>query len=398
MRRCFLFVVSLLIFLCAVSSLSYAQTNIALNKSYTLTPLPDSSWPGTDPNFTKLTDSNFDRSAGVGWTQKPVIVLDLGGIYSISNILIYFYDADSYYAPSYITVETSTDGVNFISVGNISSWSTYITYAAGVFVQKGSIVSSVNGRYVRYSPVGGYNSNFCCTEIQVEGISTPVVPTPTPSIPPVTPTPPPSTPTPPPATPTPLSATPTPQATPTGSVTVSFGGVVYGRVIDKFKSPLPEIKVEYSTLGDEYLGKNPVLTDNDGYYYFEDVDTQFGYGLQMTAKRYGTITLNYAGGVQDSVVSVPDQMLIRGNSDKFTLSGTVKDLYLTPIEHARVRVKSSGDPRIVYTDSLGAFSVSDLFIGTYTVTVKRDGYWSGRVKYYNTDALDGSVEISLQEK
>lgn len=377
--------VSLLVFLCVVSSLSYGQTNLALNKTYTLTPLPDSSWPGTDSNFTKLTDSNFDRSAGVGWTQKPVIVLDLGDVYSISNILIYFYvGTDSYFAPAYIAVETSTDGVNFVSVGNITSWSSYITYSAGISVERGSIASTVNARYVRYSPIGGYNTYFSCAEIQVEGLSSPVVstPTPTPQAP----------------TPTPQAPTPTPQTTPVGSSTSSFGGVVYGRVLDKLGSPLPEVKVEYSTSGGEYFGKNPVFTDNDGYYYFEDVDTQYNYGLEMTRKRCGTITVNKSGGVQDVVVRIPDEIIVRGLSDKFTLTGTVTDLYNAPVNHARVRVKTSGEPKITYTDSLGGFSLSDLFVGTYTVTVKHSGYYVGRAKFSNSDALDSQVTVLLTER
>jgi len=398
----------LFVSLCIVPLISFAQTNVALNKPYTLSP---NSGEGSYADIgRKLTNGTYIVNDGdwltiVGfYSVNPVVVVDLGSVMPVDKTELYFFFKAGGSAAEVQSCgfSYSSDGVNFTSLGTLAPVYMVSNYTFRIVRS----FTSVNARYIRFDVTPGGNWTFL-SEVMVYS---PFIPTPT-STPVATPTPliltPTSTPV---ATPTPLipaptstpviltSSTPTPQVTPVGSVTGSFGGVVYGRVIDKYRSPFSEIKVKYSTLGDEYLGKNPVLTDNDGYYYFEDVDTQYSYGLQMTAKRYGTITLSYDGGVQDSVVYVPDQMLIRGNSEKFTLSGTVKDFYSNPVEHARVRVKTSGDPHIVYTDSLGAFSVSNLFVGTYTVTAKCAGYWVGRVKYYNTDAIDGSVEILLREK
>ena len=179
----------------------------------------------------------------------------------------------------------------------------------------------------------------------------------------------------------------------------SFGGVVFGRIVDKSQNPFPEVKVVYSTLGSAYLGNNPVITDSDGYYYFENVDTQFGYGLVVSARRYGTVTLNYEGTVVDSVVRVPDEMLIRGNSARFVLFGTVVDSFSDPVPRARVRVKTSGGiPRVVYTDLVGGFSVPNLFVGNYSVTAKRSGFYTGRTYYSNSDGLNGTVSVSLRER
>lgn len=486
MRKYCLFMVSLLVFLCVVSSLSYGQTNLALNKTYTLSP---NSGDGmyVDSGF-ELTDDVYIVNDGV-WNpavgfniNSPEIVIDLVSVQIVDDIELYFFYKDSgagILPPSSCEFSSSSDGVNYTSLSTVSTYTNVVGYTQKMV----AVFGSANARYIKLNVTSAGQWTFL-SEVRVYSLSSPatqlafvqqpldtqadVVITPfvtvqlkdsllnnvlTFGVPvdvslssgvgvlsgtlqrltdssglatfsdlsvdevgiknitasssglssavsnsfnitlPATPTP-----TPVPPTPTPQVPTPTPQVTPEGSVTASFGGVVYGRVLDKFKSPLPEIKVEYTTQGGEYLGKNPVLTDNDGYYYFEDVDTQFGYGLEMTAKRYGTITIERSGGVQDAVIRIPDEIIVRGLSDKFNLTGTVTDLYNAPVNHARVRVKTSGEPKITYTDSLGGFSVSDLFVGTYTVIVKRYGYFPGRVRFCNIDALDSYVTVLLTEK
>ena len=467
----------------AMSSLSYAQTNVSLNKTYTLSPnsgdgmYADSGSKLTDDVYI-VNDNVWDPVVGFN-LSSPSIVVDLGSIQIVDDIELYFfYNAGSgagIYAPSSCEFLTSTDGVNYTSLSTASTYTTVVGYTQ----KMSAVFGSANARYIKLNVTSGGEWTFL-SEVRVYSLSSPAtqlafvqqpsntavdtVITPFVTVQlkdsllnnvltsgvsvditlssgtgllsgtlqrltnsgglatfsdlsinqegvktlialssglasvvsdsfnislPATPTPIPPTP------------TPTPQATatpPVGSVTSSFGGVVYGRVLDKLGSPLPEIKVAYNTLGDEYLGKNPVLTDNDGYYYFEDVDTQFNYGLQMTAKRFGTITVNKSAGIQDAVVRLPDEIIVRGLSDKFNLMGTVTDLYNAPVNHARVRVKTSGQPNITYTDSLGSFSVSDLFVGTYTVTVKRDGYYVGRAKFSNSDALDSQITVLLTEK
>mgnify|MGYP001575616331 FL=1 len=367
----------MMLFVCLFSVGIVNADLLSPGKSYTLTPSPNTGY--TDPTLSKLTNSNLAWGDSVRWSGiNPVIVLDLGASYTLQSVSMYamYSDGEGIFPPTSVEIQLSEDGINFTSVGSITSFTPYGSYS-----RKGtSNFADTLARYVRYSPIAG---SPYIIEIEAEGLTPP--PTPTPTLPPASPTPPP--------------ATPLPTAAPqNGSITASFGGVVYGRILDKFRNALPDIKVTYSTSGSEYLGSNPVLTDNDGYYYFEDVDTQYNYGLEMTAKRYGTITINKSGGVQDAVIRIPDEIIIRGLSDKFNLTGTVTDLYNAPVNHARVRVKSAGEPKITYTDSLGGFSVPDLFIGTYTVSVKHSGYFVGRVKFSNSNGLDSEVSVLMTEK
>lgn len=196
--------------------------------------------------------------------------------------------------------------------------------------------------------------------------------------------------------PTPTPPVPTP--TPSVVSTPSMSGVIYGRVLNKSLSSFAGVKVEYSSVDNDYTGKNPVVTDVDGYYFFVNCDTSYASVLEMSLKGYGTVSVNVNGTSTGVVNRLPDVVMNKGNSGKFKLSGTVKDAYGTPVDFVRVTAKAGGSAYVDFTDLYGGYSFSDMLTGSYTVTIKRDGYYSGRFKYSNSDAFDGVLDMVILDR
>lgn len=175
-------------------------------------------------------------------------------------------------------------------------------------------------------------------------------------------------------------------------------GVVFGRVLDKYAKPFSGVLVQYGSNDYTYGGVNPVVTDIDGFYYFENCDTSYPFSLTISKPKYGTSTVSRDGTSISDRIQIADETLNRGNSAKFALSGTVRDTLQNPVDFVRVRVKGGGICKVVYTDLSGGYSFDNLLTGTYTVTARKQGFWTTSVKYYNGDAVSGVQDVVMKPK
>ena len=130
---------------------------ISQGKSYTTSPAPIGGYP--DTGGVELTDGNTgttnDWVPCVGWdTGSPTITIDLGGLYYVDKFCFYCKEwvAAGIYKPSNVQVLYSTDGSNFTSLGNITTFAdtgypsdiVYRTY-------KGTLTTSyVSARYIKF--------------------------------------------------------------------------------------------------------------------------------------------------------------------------------------------------------------------------------------------------------
>ncbi|HHW01105.1 MAG TPA: discoidin domain-containing protein [Clostridiaceae bacterium] len=145
---------------------------LSSGKSYIKSAEPHSAYP--DTNNTESTDGQLGvhysdgKSYGYYVGQESIevdITLDLESVYSISKVKVWEYPDRAGYRPDSITVYTSTDNVNFVSQGTVSSavegW-----YIVGF--------EPVNARYVKvkFEKSGSYYSDWLfIDEIEVYGTS-----------------------------------------------------------------------------------------------------------------------------------------------------------------------------------------------------------------------------------
>lgn len=125
MQRLRLALLGMLLVVLGLSAIVGAEsTNVALGKSYTLSPTPAASY--ADSELTKITDGLYRFAWGdmVGWadsTQNPVVTIDLGDVTeNITNITARFMRSagSAVTMPVGLTVRSSLDGQNFAPVGS----------------------------------------------------------------------------------------------------------------------------------------------------------------------------------------------------------------------------------------------------------------------------------------
>ena len=134
-------------------SVVYADV-LSFHKFYSLTPLSNGTY--TDDTLEKLTDGYYNWDYSSAWWSGvyPVIVLDLGSLYTLQSVSMYVVDnvVEGIYPPGVVGIELSEDGVNFFSVSSITSFVPY-DY---IYCSKGtSYFADTLARYVRYSPSSG---------------------------------------------------------------------------------------------------------------------------------------------------------------------------------------------------------------------------------------------------
>ncbi len=474
--------VIVMVFGCMYAQSVYAQTNLALNKTYTL----QSGGDFQGDNGLKMTDgtsvvwnANNETGSYVSWQYvAPVITVDLASVQSVGSASLVYVDISALTPrnawPQSVSVSYSLDGSTFYDLGQTSSVSSSNAFSHTYLVS----FSSVNARYLKFTVASNTSdgSVVSFSEAFVYGVSAPVasqlayaqqpsnvdlgsVITPAVTVQlkdsqgsnvsesdvvvdlaltsgsgvlsgtlqqntdasglatfanisidsagakkltasstgltsvesnefTVA------------SQPTSTPPAPTPTLTPTPSVnsTPSMSGAIYGRVVNKSLSPFPGVRVEYSSSENDYEGKNPVVTDADGYYFFVNCDTSYLSSLEMSLKGYGSVTVAVAGMSTGIVNRLSDVVMNKGNSGKYKLTGTVKDAHGTPVDFVRVTAKSGGVAYVDFTDLSGGYSLSDMLTGSYTVTIKRDGYYNGRYKYSNVDASDGVLDMVILDK
>jgi hypothetical protein len=104
---------------------SIKEENIALNRPYTLNPVPEGKYE--DSSLGKLTDGiidgHFEDGLSVGWhieEGKEIaveMVLDLGGEKEIAMVAQRYGAGEQGYIPDEVVVSASDDGVNFREIG-----------------------------------------------------------------------------------------------------------------------------------------------------------------------------------------------------------------------------------------------------------------------------------------
>ncbi len=128
--------------------------NVALGKSYKLTPAPESNYPDEDGKA--LTDGKLGKaayfdSAWVGFLSKPEIVIDLAGkndVYAVSVDTLGGGEA-SVYHPNAITVSVSDDGINFTVLKTESFGADQGVNTLNTLKHTVALDNSVSCRYVK---------------------------------------------------------------------------------------------------------------------------------------------------------------------------------------------------------------------------------------------------------
>ena len=128
------------------------KTNIALHKSYTISPSPSSTYPDSGGELTDGSMPNYNWDSEVGWltpSSYPMITLDLGSVYTnITDVWGYCLrdTTSAVYEPQYMIVSTSTNGSSYAFVGNAPKPVSLINPGTNIYKWSGT---GFSGRFIR---------------------------------------------------------------------------------------------------------------------------------------------------------------------------------------------------------------------------------------------------------
>ncbi|MFB3896385.1 MAG: DUF4434 domain-containing protein [bacterium] len=154
-----------------------AKTNLALHKTYTVTPSPSPTYPDSGGELTDglIPDNNW--SSELGWFNPgayPIITLDLGSVYTdITDVWGYCLrdTTAAIYEPQYMMVSTSTNGTSYTFVGNAPKPGAIYDRGTNIYKWNGD---GFSGRYIRCVLVPPGNLWTMINELEVYQTSLPI--------------------------------------------------------------------------------------------------------------------------------------------------------------------------------------------------------------------------------
>jgi hypothetical protein len=129
------------------------KTNIALHKSYTISPSSSTTYSDSGGELTDgIVPNTYDWGSNIGWANPvsyPMITLDLGSVYTnITDVWGYCLrdTTAAIYEPQYMIVSTSTNGSSYTFVGNAPKPASLLNLGTSIYKWAGS---GFSGRYIR---------------------------------------------------------------------------------------------------------------------------------------------------------------------------------------------------------------------------------------------------------
>lgn len=160
-----------------------------------------------------------------------------------------------------------------------------------------------------------------------------------------------------------------------GYIEETFYGI-RGIVTDENENPLQAT----ISIADHDIDNSEIVTDPTTGDYHRMIDDGT-YNLTFTVAGYTPITVNNIS-VTDNEITIVDVMFA-GTPGTTTLSGIITNQETgLPIENAEIIITGQDDTYTVNTNATGAYSVSDVTVGTYQFQMSATGYMSA--VYYET--------------
>jgi hypothetical protein len=135
---------------------------VVVSKGYAMSPPPASSYPDSGGELTDgVTDTGESWVNAAGWIYtNPIITWDFGQVHYVNEARLFVGNSHgngTYYGvarPANVSVSVSSDGVSFMTVGNLS-FSPYSAIGTKNQVDKGQVAVNTTARWVRFSVAAG---------------------------------------------------------------------------------------------------------------------------------------------------------------------------------------------------------------------------------------------------